>query len=554
VTRFGPEAGSQSLQIDGGLSRSIAGSQITDVTPFSFIWDWSPVFPGNSRFGDFEIQADTGGGLVRIAKFGGDVIGGTDTRLFAYGLVNNASTLFQSTDPGLQPVLSVNGYLNFNAQTYDISFTNVTTNAFYSFTGLKMITQPTTAQAATSATFAAINVEGNHYIDNLSVGGPAPTSFTWHGTSGDWNVVGNWFPGASPNANTQTAIFGSAITLPQTVYTNSAVTVKGIQFGDANDGGLTQSYAIAGQGSVTMASDTGTSTINVIDGTHQFQTVLNLGNATTVSVAASSSLALNNALNLNGNTLTKTGTGTLQINNVLNAGGGTVVGQGGTIAGSGLVSDDLSNTSAKVAPGIGVGKLSVGGDYSQGAGGTLQIEIGGRTVGTQYDQLAVVGSATLGGALGVSLVNLGSGVFMPALNDTFTILSAAAGRTGAFTTTAAGLPALGGGLAWQINYGANNVVLSVISDGVPGDYNNNGVVDAADYVVWRKHPASLTHEGASPGVVDAADYNFWREHFGSTSGSGSSLNTTAVPEPATCGLMLTTLSALAMISRKRKSL
>jgi hypothetical protein len=73
--------------------------------------------------------------------------------------------------------------------------------------------------------------------------------------------------------------------------------------------------------------------------------------------------------------------------------------------------------------------------------------------------------------------------------------------------------------------------------GVPGDYNNNGVVDMADYVLWR-NGGPLQNESESPGVVDAADYQFWRAHFGNTSGSGSSLGGSSVPEPASIVLVL----------------
>jgi hypothetical protein len=60
----------------------------------------------------------------------------------------------------------------------------------------------------------------------------------------------------------------------------------------------------------------------------------------------------------------------------------------------------------------------------------------------------------------------------------------------------------------------------------PGDYNQNGVVDAADYVVWRK---TLTNnvvpysgaDGDGDGVVDDDDYGVWRAHFGQTLGAGS---------------------------------
>jgi hypothetical protein len=70
-----------------------------------------------------------------------------------------------------------------------------------------------------------------------------------------------------------------------------------------------------------------------------------------------------------------------------------------------------------------------------------------------------------------------------------------------------------------------------------GDYNENGAVDAADYVVWQDNlgRGRLPNEiGASPGVVDKADYNYWRSRFGATAEPrlidfvGSS-----VPEPST---------------------
>jgi hypothetical protein len=85
--------------------------------------------------------------------------------------------------------------------------------------------------------------------------------------------------------------------------------------------------------------------------------------------------------------------------------------------------------------------------------------------------------------------------------------------------------------------------------GVPGDYNNDGTVDAADYVVWRDNPASLQNEGASSGVVDEADYEFWRSRFGATSGSGSAH--AAVPEPAALLLCLASATGLAGVRRKR---
>jgi hypothetical protein len=77
------------------------------------------------------------------------------------------------------------------------------------------------------------------------------------------------------------------------------------------------------------------------------------------------------------------------------------------------------------------------------------------------------------------------------------------------------------------------VGLSSVSAGLAGDYNGNGVVDAADYVLWRNGPPSLQNEGASPGVVNKADYDFWRSQFGKSTGSGAQLASAPVPEPST---------------------
>jgi hypothetical protein len=53
-----------------------------------------------------------------------------------------------------------------------------------------------------------------------------------------------------------------------------------------------------------------------------------------------------------------------------------------------------------------------------------------------------------------------------------------------------------------------------------GDYNQNGAMDAGDYVLWRKSIGSQTA------------YNAWRQKFGSAAGSGSITPGTNLPEPS----------------------
>jgi hypothetical protein len=79
--------------------------------------------------------------------------------------------------------------------------------------------------------------------------------------------------------------------------------------------------------------------------------------------------------------------------------------------------------------------------------------------------------------------------------------------------------------------------------GVPGDYNNNGVVDAADYVLWRDG-GPLQNEGASIGMIDQGDYDFWRAQFGEGAGAGAAV-AASVPEPCGWAIVLCALTALA---------
>jgi hypothetical protein len=103
--------------------------------------------------------------------------------------------------------------------------------------------------------------------------------------------------------------------------------------------------------------------------------------------------------------------------------------------------------------------------------------------------------------------------------------------------------------------GIENLRLLGTLPGLPGDYNGNGVVDAADYVVWRKNLggnasvfAAGSRDPANTGPVSQADYNAWRANFGKTTGFGGA---GTVPEPMSAWLLSCGLPWLLLALRPR---
>ncbi len=155
-------------------------------------------------------------------------------------------------------------------------------------------------------------------------------------------------------------------------------------------------------------------------------------------------------------------------------------------------------------------------DYQQSNTGELFVELTG-TLLNQFDRLSVTGQALLDGYLNIDI----DGPFIPALGNTFNILTASAGVFGTFNLVdISGMPA---GLTFHLNYLPNAVQLQVVSTPFfSADFDHDGDVDATDYGIW-KNAFGLNQLGDAngDGKSDAADYTLWRNQLGSHPGAGS---------------------------------
>ena len=177
--------------------------------------------------------------------------------------------------------------------------------------------------------------------------------------------------------------------------------------------------------------------------------------------------------------MTNVNAGTLLVNGSLTA-SGVIAASGATLGGSGSIAGPVTSTGT-VAPGASIGTLSLGLSLTLNDTSSLTFELG--SAGS-HDLINVGTDLTLpstGSAVAVNLANAGG---MGA--GTFTLIDYAGTLNGDFSTLMLGTQPAGFTYS-LINDTANTEIdlLVTVAAGVPGDYNGNGVVDGADYVLWR---------------------------------------------------------------------
>ena len=160
-----------------------------------------------------------------------------------------------------------------------------------------------------------------------------------------------------------------------------------------------------------------------------------------------------------------------------------------------LIVANMFTNSGDINPGTSPGALTITGDFTQSATGSLNIEIGGTTVGSEYDQLAISGAANLAGTLNVTLINS----FEPTEGQSF-VIATFGSSSGSFDTE--NLPLVQGLIGFGVSYVSTSVALGVVDADTDADNMNDD---------WeRTNFGNLDHDGTADtdgdGLTDFEEY------------------------------------------------
>jgi hypothetical protein len=253
---------------------------------------------------------------------------------------------------------------------------------------------------------------------------------------------------------------------------------------------------------------------------------------------------------------------------------------GGLLAGNGTIrSGDLviSNGGA-LRPGFSVGHLDVEGNYQQGAGGALEIDLEGTSAAAQIDTITVTGDAQVGGTLRINA----AGFVLGTPGEAIAIIDANTGGGEFESVETIGnngiyfAPLYGSGSGGGSEFGGSggDVACDVyvcVGGYYRGDMNRNTIFDAGDI---NKFALALTNalayynqfgiSGSQSGNMDGLggiDYDdiplfrqIMQQNGVSTAGLAAAIerfSKPSVPEPGSVVLMLCSGAFLLSLSKRR---
>jgi hypothetical protein len=231
--------------------------------------------------------------------------------------------------------------------------------------------------------------------------------------------------GTLAGAGTMTLVNGatgvldsSSVSLTRPFVNHAAITMSGSGYFSLNTGG-----------SFTNSSD---ATVEVQGNTYAFYggvAGLVLSNAGSITRTTGSSTAYINNLNFTNTGIVESQSGTFDIYPYTQTNGQTILSggnfdtsgttwniNGGILKGNGTITGNVQNA-ANVSPGLSPGTITITGNYTQTAAGTLTIEQNGTTPGSGFDQLVVTGTVTLAGTIVINTQT------QPSVTTSYTIIS-----------------------------------------------------------------------------------------------------------------------------------
>jgi fibronectin-binding autotransporter adhesin len=418
------------------ISLTGAGAKIIDFGGLNVLKDMATI----TSAGSFTLSSDaaftTAGNFTNNGKLAVNATG----KFSVTGALSNFSSSTKTLTGG---TYTVGGKLNFAGANIVTDAANITmdgtgeivnsTNSTNGLTNLAVITAAGSFTLGNKANFTTVgNLTANGKLtvnsgSTLTIAGTLTNfnSSTDTLASGTYTVGGTMeFTGAN--------IVNNAANL--TISGNAAKILNGTTNGLSNFSNNTGAFILTGNGSFTTGSAAFT-------------------NSGKVTAAKGSTLTVSGGDSYNQSAGTTTVDGTLSGSGI-NLTGGTILGAGRlngnvTVGGSGTAPTISAGDSGKA------GLLAITGNYTQLSSATMNSFVGGTTVGTQYSQLQVSGTASLAGTLTVTLA---SG-FTPTVGSTFTVLTATS-VTGTFSDSTI---AINGSEHFNVSYTPTGVVLTVAS-------------------------------------------------------------------------------------------